>query len=468
MSKLWVRLAIAFVVVVIVAISVTGFLANRQVATGFRRFMMHSQASLALEPELVEYYAAQGSWAGVGAVLPARGSGGMGQMRGMRLGAPDLVLADASGQIVYSETERNSVGGQLDRQQISEAVPLEWQDQIVGYLLIEAPNGPMAQLSGPAQAFLDQTNRALIQAGLIAGVLGILVSLVVARSLANPLGKLAAAAHQIAQGKLDHRVSVQGADEIIELGTAFNEMAHHLQQAEQLRRNLVADVAHELRTPVSVIQGNLQAILDDVYPLDKTEIATIYDETLTLSRLINDLRDLAQAEAGQLSLSLQSMPLSPLIESTVDLFSELAREKGVNLQTDLAARLPPAVADPDRVRQVLHNLLSNALRHTLPGGSIQVILDRDLEPANGALRVSVVDTGPGVSSKDLPHVFNRFWRADKSRARQQGGSGLGLAIAKQLIEAQRGQIGVDSEPGRGSRFWFTLPAVLADKQEVLD
>jgi two-component system OmpR family sensor kinase len=244
----------------------------------------------------------------------------------------------------------------------------------------------------------------------------------------------------------------------------------------------------------------LLAILDYVYPLEKTELAAIYDETLILNRLISDLRELAQAEAGQLSLNLQPTDLPPLITAAADLFGELAREKQVNLTVTLPDDLPPIQADPDRLRQVLHNLLSNALRHTPKEGKIAIVVEKwqdsqvasnkvagfalrsqtrdsteQLSPkggrvtgeiletievlpiVSGQVKVTVTDTGAGIAAEDLPHVFDRFWRANKSRAREQGGSGLGLAIARQLIEAHGGHIGVESEGvGRGSRFWFTL------------
>jgi signal transduction histidine kinase len=200
-----------------------------------------------------------------------------------------------------------------------------------------------------------------------------------------------------------------------------------------------------------------------VYPLDKTEIAALYDETLILNRLITDLRELAQAEAGQLGLNIQPTDLPPLIESAADMFAELAHEKKITLNVSLPHTLPLVLADPDRVRQVLHNLLTNALRHTPEGGQIGIVV-KELKPGektitHNQIKVAVIDTGPGIPAADLPHVFDRFWRADRSRSREYGGSGLGLAIARQLVEAHGGQVGVESEgvPGQGSQFWFTLP-----------
>ena len=199
-----------------------------------------------------------------------------------------------------------------------------------------------------------------------------------------------------------------------------------------------------------------------MYPLEKAEIASIYDETLTLSRLIADLRDLAQAEAGQLDLNRQPVELGSLIETLIDLFGGLAHEKEVTLELEIAQNLPPVSADSDRVRQILHNLLANAIRHTPVMGQVKVVAEVVSTP-DQFVKISVTDTGPGIAPEDLPHVFDRFWRADKSRSRQQGGSGLGLAIAKQLVEAQGGRIGVESQVGQGSCFWFVLPGLLHSK-----
>ncbi|MEW5957019.1 MAG: ATP-binding protein [Chloroflexota bacterium] len=456
MNKLWVRLTLAFGLVTLAAIIFAALLANLQVSTEFRRFVVHNQMTDSALPQLADYYARYGAWDGVERVFgelhgPGLGGGmGRGAGQGQMRGAPRLLLADAGGRVVYRSNPADSAS-QLSRQEIGAALPIMVQGQAVGYLVVSAPG--QSTLTPVAQTFLSQLNRSLLQAGLIAGGVGVLLGLAIARGLSAPLGRLAAAARRFSQGELDRRVPVQGATEIADLARAFNEMGASLQQAETLRRNLVADIAHELRTPLSVIQGNLRAILDDVYPLDKSEIAQIFDETLILSRLVNDLRELAQAEAGQLGLHLQPVEAAPLVEGSLDLLAELAREKNIELAVSRPSVLPPVLADPDRVRQVLHNLLSNALRHTPEDGQITVTV----EPQAGFLRISVADTGPGIPADDLPHVFDRFWRADKARARAHGGSGLGLAIARQLVEAHGGQIGVASEPGHGSHFWFTLP-----------
>lgn len=452
MKQLWVQLTLAFCLVTGVGVAAVALLANRQVGADFRSYVAQSQLqSSPLIADLAGYYAAHGDWQGVEQLL-----GGMGGARRSMAGrgGPGFTLADSSGQIVYDEQPAR-VGARLSSADQAAAMPIEVAGQPAGYLLVRTGAG--GALSQAGQQFLARVNRALLQAGLLAGALGLLLGLLIARGIAAPLSRLAAAARQVAHGQLGQRVPVGGAAELAAAAQAFNEMAASLQQAEQLRQNMIADIAHELRTPLTVIQGNLRAILDDVYPLEQAEIATIYDETLMLSRLVGDLRELAQAEAGQLTLALRPTEAAPLLAGALAPFEAAAAAQGITLRAEPAAALPLVQADPDRIRQVLHNLLANALRYTPAGGTITLTAANAPGAAPGVL-FTVCDTGQGIAAADLPHVFERFWRADRARTRGQGGSGLGLAIARQLIEAHGGQIGVASAPGKGSRFWFRLPA----------
>jgi two-component system OmpR family sensor kinase/two-component system sensor histidine kinase BaeS len=372
-----------------------------------------------------------------------------------------MLLVDASGRVIYDGT--GTAPGQLQRAVVAGGVPIAVDDQVVGYLAMQGPGG--SELSAQARQFLDEVNTALFQAGLIAAALGVIIGIAITRGLTAPLARLAAAARNIANGDLAQRIPEAGPTEVTDVARAFNEMAAGLQQGEQLRRQLVADIAHELRTPLSVLQGNLRAMLDGLYSLDKTEVAALYDETLMLNRLVSDLYELAQAEAGQLQLDLQPIDLAPMIARAATLFTEAATATGVTLELGMPRDLPAVRADGERVAQVLHNLLANALRHTPAGGKIalQATLVHNragtvtLPDRSDQVRISVTDSGCGIAADDLPHVFERFWRAERSRSRRHGGAGLGLAIAKQLVEAQGGTIGVASEVGQGSTFWFSLP-----------
>jgi signal transduction histidine kinase len=311
--------------------------------------------------------------------------------------------------------------------------------------------GMMAQMRASDEEFLNQLRRTLMIAALAAGGVGALLGFVISRTIAAPLGNLAKAAQDFAAHQWERRAPVQGTSEIAEVAVSFNAMADELQRAETLRRNLMADIAHELRTPLSVMQGSLRALLDGVYPLELNEIASIYDETRLLSRLVADLRELALAESGQLALNEQSVEIAPVLQSVADQFTAASETQQTQIALMNDSVLPCVKADPDRLTQVLNNLLTNALRHT-SGGTVTIVGETLAE----CVKISVRDTGEGIAPEDLTHVFDRFYRADNSRSRTTGGIGLGLAIAKAWVEAMGGAIGVTSQPGQGSTFWFTL------------
>jgi two-component system, OmpR family, sensor kinase len=463
MNRLWVRLTIAFVVVAVFGIGVAAVVASLSIDREFRNFVAQSELDLqnsGLPEELIAYYQEHQTWAGLDAVVsqigrkvfadrrPNNQSGQQPPDRGP--GRLELLVADATGQIVF-DTHQQRVSEPLTADERKSATTLTSNDQTIGYMVITP--GPIGNLLPPEQAFMDQVRNNLLLAGLIATLIGAALGAAFSRSLTRPLDRLATAARAIAAKDLTQRVESSGTVEVANVADAFNDMADSLQKAEELRRNLVADVAHELRTPLSVIQGNLAAQLDGLFPLDLAETARLYDETRLLSRLVDDLRELAQAEAGQLQLNIGSIDLKPVIASTAEAFNAMASEKQATIGVQLPDQLPPVKADSARVAQVLRVLVSNALRHTPTNGTITI----SALVMPDQVGVSVQDTGDGIAPNEVPFVFDRFWRGDKSRARESGGSGLGLAIAKQLIESQGGAIGVESNIGQGSRFWFTLP-----------
>lgn len=289
---------------------------------------------------------------------------------------------------------------------------------------------------------------------LVGAFVGTVTAVLLSRQLARPLDTLADAARDIGEQNLSRRVAVKGADEIMAVASSFNEMAMRLEQAETLRQNLLTDVAHELRTPVTVIQGNLRAILDDVYPLEKEEIARLYEQTLLLTHLIDDLRELAQAEAHQLSLAMTEVDVASLVKDTAVPYKPIAAEKSITLRTELLGALPLIQADQARLRQCLLNLLDNALRYTPEAGTITV----QAEQVGQMVALRVIDNGAGIALEHLPHVFDRFYRTDAARSREQGGSGLGLAIVRAIVEAHGGTVTAVSDGlGKGTTFTITLP-----------
>jgi signal transduction histidine kinase len=306
---------------------------------------------------------------------------------------------------------------------------------------------------GPPDAPPAEIQQRLIGFMAFSVVVGLGGGIIIGRVVSAPITELVKAADKIGKGDLNTRVLPHGSQEMIDLADRFNKMAEDLQHAETLKNNLMADVAHELRTPLTVLEGNLRAVLDKVYSLDEAEIANLYGQTRHLTRLVNDLRELALAESKQLHLEKYPTDLNSLLAETIQALDPLAAEKGVRLVYQ-PVQLPELSVDPTRIRQALFNLLSNALRHTPSGGEILVAGNQ----AKGEVVLSVKDSGEGLLPDQLAAVFDRFYRADKSRSRETGGTGLGLAIVKAIVESHGGWVQVSSDGlGKGSQFSIHLP-----------
>jgi signal transduction histidine kinase len=271
------------------------------------------------------------------------------------------------------------------------------------------------------------------------------------RRISRPLDQLVEASNKVAEGDYSVRVEEKGLPEIYALMRGFNSMAERLQINDQQRRSMLADISHELRTPITVIQGNVEGILDGLYPADEARLKSIIEETQILSRLVDDLRTLALAESGALHLKREPTNVAELIRDAVSGFEAQMKEKEIRVEMSLNGG-EDANIDPQRVREVLTNLLSNALRYTPRGGEIHVRLADAASGVERNVTISVQDNGPGIEPDILPHVFDRFYKSSDS-----GGMGLGLSIAKYLVEAHRGKIWVESDLGQGTKISFTLP-----------
>lgn len=372
----------------------------------------------------------------------------------------DITLVDVEGEVVASTTPAFQVGMRVPGSALERALPVTADGQRVGTLILVAHSGPPGrwgegQLNGPPP-FL----RSLAAAGL--GLVLVLVTLAVvfAGWLSRPLRRLTAAAGELASGRLDVRVPGAGVRELDDLAQAFNRMAQSLADADRLRRQMTADIAHELRTPLTIIKGRLEGLQDGVYEASAEQIERLLAEADLLERLIDDLRLLALAEAGQLRLYRELVAPTDLLHDAAAAFANQAREAGVELRVISPDDLPQLDADPQRMAQVLANLVSNALRHTPRGGTITLSAELRGHPAHGApgsVLLRVTDTGAGIAPEDLPHIFERFWRTDPARARTSGGAGLGLAIARQIVAAHGGTIRAESERGRGTTITIELP-----------
>jgi two-component system OmpR family sensor kinase/two-component system sensor histidine kinase BaeS len=397
MNRLWVRLTFAFVAVTLVGVVAVAILTDWTAGGRFRDFLFHQQMMSpgGLTDDLSTFYQQRGNWNGVAQLFSDSPMMPFGRGRGMGMlrGGPPTLFADANGRVVYDDRGVR-VGTLMTPNERANAVPVISAGNTVGYLFVGA--GQIGALAPAEQEFLLDLRRTLVLAALGAGGLGILIGLIVSRALAAPLTDLANAARAFAGRDWSRRVQERGTDEIAAVAREFNSMADALQSAEMQRRNLMADIAHELRTPLTVLQGNLRAMLDEVYPLERKEIATLYDETRLLSRLVDDLRELALAESGRLHLNLQPVDLGQITHAAITNFVIAADAQNIHLsaQGDETLRVR---ADPDRLAQILRNLLANALRYTPSGG--QIIVASEVTQDGKFARVNVTDTGVGIARR---------------------------------------------------------------------
>jgi signal transduction histidine kinase len=292
---------------------------------------------------------------------------------------------------------------------------------------------------------------------IIAGALGLVLALVLgfllAARISEPLDGLTDATGKISGGDYSGRVKVKGGREVQELATAFNSLADSLEENEELRKNMVADVAHELRNPLATLRGQLELLQEGKIPYNQETVDSLMDDALLLSRIIDDLSQLTLVDAGKLEFVLQAVPPERLLGDVRARFEHEAAAKEIDLVVEDPGELPPVKADPSRLSQVLGNLVGNSLVHTPVEGKITL----GAREAGGAVEFMVSDTGAGFTEEELPHVFDRFYRTDKSRSRATGGAGLGLSIARSLVEAQGGRIWARSEAGKGTTISFTVP-----------
>lgn len=462
MNKLWVRLTGAFLIVALVAVGAVALVVNQTTSSSFRRYV-GQQANANMSADLIgrleAHYASTGSWNGAQAIVAEpRGGRGPGQGRGAGSAGggegPHFLLAGPDYTVVAAR-DAEHIGRTLDEAERAQAQAVVVEGATVGYLL-RAGVGAQA-LDTTQQQFLDDVSRALVLTAGGAIILALLLGLGLAWALIHPLRHLRQAAAAIAQGKLGTQAPVMGTTEVREVAAAFNRMSTALAESEAVRRRMTSDIAHELRSPVSVMRGQLEAMLDGVFPLDSEHVALVHNQTLHLGRLIEDLRTLTRAESGSLPLQLARIEPNAFLARVVGDFAPLAQAESIGLETEIDPALPALSADADRLRQIFANLLANALAHTPAGGSIMV----RATASDGWVRFAVVDSGPGLTPAQAAHVFERFYRTDDDRQRDRGGSGLGLAITQELVRLHGGRVWVASEPGAGSTFSFEIPAAPA-------
>lgn len=315
--------------------------------------------------------------------------------------------------------------------------------------------GAGGMMSQYYQEYQNSFNESLVLAVVIATLVAMLASVVISRSLVAPIRSMTKASGRIAEGRYDERVALRGSDELSQLAHSFNQMAKQLEQVENMRRQLIGDVAHELRTPLTAIKGSAEGLMDGVLPAADETYQQIHNEAERLSRLVEDLQELSRVESRAIQLDICPTEAAAVVGTVAKRLQKQFDLKGVTLVTELPAVSVSFLADEGRAVQILTNLVGNALQHTPANGTVTVSVAR----VNGHAQISVRDTGEGIEPEHLARIFDRFYRADKSRSRARGGSGIGLTIAKHLVESQGGKIWVESAgKNQGSVFTFTLPA----------
>ncbi len=396
---------------------------------------------------LETYYLGHGSWQGVEAVLEERTNT---SIRALRPDWSRTILVNADGKIVLDHGSATSaiIGTQFTPQPDETGQELTVNGILIGTIWVD--RGTLPRITLFIFSLIGPT--AIIS--MLLGILTLVTGLLLMRRMINPLAEVIAAAQSVSQGDLTARVPVRAQnDDLSALSDHFNHMANELERSDKQRRNMLADIAHELRTPITILRGRLEGILDGVYTPDEAHIAPALEETYLLERLVEDLRLLALAEANQLRFELISVNLEELVETILGLFSAQAGEKNVKLDLNSEAGLPEVLVDPQRLQQVIGNLIDNALRYTPEGSSINLTIHR----IENNVELLVTDGGPGIPEDELSHVFDRFWRGEKSRARSTGGAGLGLSIARQLVEAQGGKISARNHSPQGFEVSIILP-----------
>ena len=443
MRSLTVKLTLAFCLISLVGVVLVAFFANQIAQQGVSNLTSQFEKEQ-IAATLGEAYAAQNRW-------PVGGHrSGNGGPRG-------YAVVDLRGVVVIP-----GIGFQMGQQLppdllARDGVPILADGAPVGTAVFVDEVRPPFRGPGGRQpengALQQQIRQAILLAAVGATAVSALMGIFLARSITRPIKEMTTATEAIAQGDLSPQIPIRSEDELGQLATAFNQMSHDLARARDQRRQMTADIAHDLRTPLSLILGHAEALSDGVLPPTPETLNVIYDEAQRLNHLIDDLRTLSLADTGELSINARPVAPATLIERAHTAHQPAAQTKQIALETETAVSLPEVLADPQRIAQVLDNLLGNAIRHTPTNGRIGLAAAL----VGQQVQFSVSDSGPGIPAEAIPHLFNRFYRADKSRTRQEGGSGLGLAIARSIVGQHNGRIWVESQPGAGTTFYFTLP-----------
>ena len=450
MRSISTKLILAFLSIGIISVAIIAFTALANTRSEFLRFLSDRNQSDIAE-DLRIYYLNTGSWEGADTVFRGNGPSNAPRPpgeRGPRRYRP-FVLTDQNG-IVLVANDRYKAGDQMSASNVEQGVPITRNGKIVGILVpISVPfEGEPREV-----AFIDRTKTLLIYSALIGLAIALLLGVFLSRTLTRPIRELTQATHAVSEGDLSQQVPVRSNDELGELAMSFNKMSAELSRSVNSRKQMTADIAHELRTPLSLILGHAEAVHDGVLPPTQENFEIIREEATRLEHLINDLRILSLADAGKLTINLQTIEPQRLLQEVASLYQYQTQKKSISLELDIASPLSTIEVDPGRMTQVLTNILDNAIRHTLKGGRIVLAARQQ----HDQIELSILDSGPGLHTDDINHIFDRFYRTDPSRQREDGGSGLGLAIARSIVQVHGGQLSAQSEAGQGLKIMIRLP-----------
>ncbi len=452
--SLYQKLVLAFLLVAVTVTVLVAIFLHTTNPDRLNRLVVEQQRS-DFETVVIEYYNANGTLDGVSQLFrskhdqkPPPDDGPPRPTANRRI---QFGLTDANGIIVVAVPDRFEMGQRIPGDILSQGKVIEVEGKRIGVILSPLP---LLNLSPEELAYLSRSDHAVVLAAVAAVLVALIVSTLMARTLTRPLRALTQAAHRIAGGDLEQQVTVNSRDEIGELAQAFNRMSREVAQANYLRRQMTADIAHELRTPLTVIAGYVEAMRDGVLTATPQRMDTIYTEIERLQRLVEDLRTLSRADACELTLNRQPLSVPALLQQALTAFQHQAEQQHIGLTMQAPEEMPLLYGDETRLMQVLENLLSNALHHTPAGGSITLRAACDA----GQMQIAVSDTGQGIAPEDLPHIFERFYRADPARSEESGASGLGLAIARAIVRTHGGEIRAESCLGEGATLLIEFPA----------